>query len=606
MRRDMRRLGNLAMIGSGASTVYSMKHLLDSAAVLGGELESVTVFEKSGRAGYGMPYSPDTTDRHNMSNISSEEIPDLGESFYDFLIRQADGKLEEWAIDRDSLNESEVYCRLALGEYLHSRYQAIKGGLEAVGIRVEERLRSEVEDIRDEPEGDHVILELKGGHGEAFDTVVIATGHAWEDKDDPARGYHASPWPIGKVLPAEGNYHNHRIGTLGASLSAFDVISSLAHRHGKFYKNGHGFIYKPHEGTEEFGLVMHAANGRLPHLQFDQVEPFREVYRHVGRERLLGLADGGGRLRLDCYFDEVCRPALLRAFGKDGLELMVGKLSDGEFGLEDFVEEMTDRHDHGDAFAGMKLEMLEARHSVRSHTPIHWKETLDDLLYCLNYHAELLPAEDHLRLQRVVMPFLMNVIAAMPLPSAHILLALHDAGKLDLVTGYVSRNEGREGDTETLVSVDHEGGTKETRYAMFIDCGGQRPLELEDFPFRSLVESGAVRKARAEFIDPAMAGEAAGERRKSLIFEEAGRTFYHTGGIDIDAGFRVIGGDGESNKRIYDIAFPHTSGVRPYSYGLQACNATSGVMVEGWVRAIREHRAVAGGLEKVSELYEEV
>ena len=55
--------------------------------------------------------------------------------------------------------------------------------------------------------------------------------------------------------------------------------------------------------------------------------------------------------------------------------------------------------------------------SVLEHKPIHWKETIDDLIYTLNFHAELMPAEDHLTLKSLVMPFLMNVIAAMP-PSA--------------------------------------------------------------------------------------------------------------------------------------------------------------------------------------------
>ena len=53
------------------------------------------------------------------------------------------------------------------------------------------------------------------------------------------------------------------------------------------------------------------------------------------------------------------------------------------------------------------------------------------LFYTLNYHAELLPAEDHLALRSTVMPFLMNVIAALPLRSARMLLALDKAGILD-------------------------------------------------------------------------------------------------------------------------------------------------------------------------------
>lgn len=30
---------------------------------------------------------------------------------------------------------------------------------------------------------------------------------------------------------------------------------------------------------------------------------------------------------------------------------------------------------------------------------------------------------------------------------------------------------------------------------------------------------------------------------------------------------------------ICDVSFTHTSGCRPYSYGLQACNATSAILI---------------------------
>ena len=59
-----------------------------------------------------------------------------------------------------------------------------------------------------------------------------------------------------------------------------------------------------------------------------------------------------------------------------------------------------------------------------------------------------------------------------------------------------------------------------------------------------------------------------------------GQSKLRLGGIAIDGYFRIIGENGQSNPRIFDIAFPHATGVRPYTYGLQACNTTASIVVQ--------------------------
>ncbi|RYD26600.1 MAG: hypothetical protein EOP86_25710, partial [Verrucomicrobiaceae bacterium] len=444
------------------------------------------------------------------------------------------------------------------------------------GIAVQEYPDCEILDVHDLPADRRTTLLTVEGVWLEFDKVVIATGHHWAAEDDPARGYYASPWPITKILPGKGEHCNFTIGTLGASLSAFDVVSSLTHRHGSF-KIGKGgkLTFEPHAGTENFKIVMHSEKGLLPHLQFDQEELFREIYRHVSREELLALIDEAGFLRMGSYFDKVCRPALVKAFEKDGIPELVGLLEKPEFGLEDFAARMTGEHHYADAFEGMRLEMAEAEKSVLNHKPIHWKEVTDDLMYTLNFHAELMPAEDHLVLQSVVMPFLLNVVAAMPLHSGNTILALHEAGKLEIVPGRVSVDDGTGGEGMTRVKVEQEGvGEYTLDYRMFINCSGQKPLQPEDYPFPSLVREGSVRKARAPFAHPMEATEKVPEEKRDRLFRKDGEILYAIGGVDIDGTCRIVGEDGKPNPRIHDIAFAHASGVRPYSYGLQACSHT--------------------------------
>ena len=597
---------HLAIIGSGASSIYLLKHLLDEAHTLRSHLAEISIFERHGITGMGMPYSPQTTDRYNMSNISSEELPALPVTFGDWLRAQERSRLVALGVEAATISDGEVYSRLALGQYLQEQYRTILAGLQNAGIGMHEHASCEIIDIQDHPHGKKVTLLTSTGASHDFDRVVIATGHCWAGEDRPEAGFYASPWPIFKLLPEEGELHNFAIGTLGASLSAFDVIASLAHRHGEFLMESGRMSYQPHPGTEEFKIVMHSSHGLLPHLQFAQVEPFREIYRHVDREGLLSLVDGDGFLRIDTYFDKVCRPALILAFQKDDMPQMVKRLFDSSFGLRDFTQVMTDQHDYTDAFEGMRSEMVEARESVLQDRPIHWKEVLDDLMYTLNFHAELLPAEDHLLLQTTVMPFLMNVIAAMPLPSGDTILALRDAGKLDIQSGKVSIEEKAEKEGMTTITVDDEGKVSTVSYRMFIDCSGQKGLELEDYPFPSLVKAGLARKARASFVSPDTAASGVPEEKKDHLFRDKAALYFHTGGVDIDATYRLIGSDGAANPRIHDIAFPHTSGVRPYSYGLQACSHTSGIVVQSWVDEVTAAAPVDGSLENVTEIYEKV
>lgn len=596
----MKALGHLGIVGTGPTTLFLLQHIAANAAQLDGSIASITLFEKTDLPGYGMPYHPETTDRFHLSNISSEEIPELPETLFDWLRARSDEELAAWGIERETLSPSGIYIRLALGEYFHAQYEILLQKLRDAGIPITEHTPCEIIDVVPGESDEPVAAVDQDGRSHAFDTLVLATGHEWGDEDRPQNGYFASPWPIRKILPDDGEVLNFSIGTLGASLSAFDVVSSLAHRHGSFEKGG--LKYRPNNGTEDFKLFMHSAQGWLPHLQFEQVEPYRVIYRHTDRDTMLDLRDDEGRLRLGDYFDRVCRPALSRAFAKDGMDEMVRCLEESDFGLEEFVEVMSERHDYTDAFEGLRKELSEAGDAARHHRPVHWKEVLDDLIFSLNFHAALMPAEDHITLKKTLLPFLMNVIAAMPLPSARLLLALHEAGKLELVTGHAEVDEDEEQPGDIPVTVEDEGRSSQKHYGRFVDCSGQKPLEVDDYPFASLVAAGKIRAARAPFMDASRAAALVDEEDNLLIRNDEG-VFLKIGGIDIDAAYRIVGEDGRPDERIHELVFSHTSGARPYSYGIQACNATAGVVVGAWLKALADDRSLDASPEGITEDY---
>jgi hypothetical protein len=90
-----------------------------------------------------------------------------------------------------------------------------------------------------------------------------------------------------------------------------------------------------------------------------------------------------------------------------------------------------------------------------------------------------------------------------------------------------------------------------------------------------------------------------------LVFQKQSELLLYTGGLDIDAAYRLINKNGNPNDNIYDISFTHTSGCRPYSYGLQACSATSKILTEVWLSAISENSEINVEIEKITELYDD-
>lgn len=317
------------------------------------------------------------------------------------------------------------------------------------------------------------------------------------------------------------------------------------------------------------------------------------------------LLDSDGFLRIADYFDILCRSPLISALTRDGEQGIAEKLRHNDFGIEDFISIMSERHRYIDSFEGMKEEMVGARLSVQENRPIHWMETLDDLMYGLNYHAELMPAEDHLFLRKKVMPFLMNVIAALPLRSAEILLALYDAGCIEMEPGMVDMDEMGEGHNDTSICVTSaEGTSKNFQYRMFVVCAGQKNTGIDEFPFPSLLENDIVSGPIAKFSDyNAYVSGTKAEVGLDLKFIGS-ETYMTLPGITIDSAYRVIGKDGRLNHSLFDVNFTHTSGLQPYSFGLQACNATSSILVESWIQELRGSMDVGTDIDQASEIYE--
>lgn len=593
----------LAIVGSGPTAIYLLKHILENAKFIYSQIDSITIFEKENMMGLGMPYNPETTDKYNLSNISSEEIPDLPESFANWLRKQNPELLKKFNVTHLPISDSAVYSRLALGAYFHEQYKLLVEKLITSGFHITELPRHEVKDIVLDETGSAVEVIVNSSQTHSFSKVVIAVGHEIKDTDQPEKGYYDSPWPIKKLIPERNEFYNFKIGMLGASLSAFDVATSLAHRHGNFVKTENGLTFNLHEAATGFKIILHSAEGWLPHLQYEQEKPMREIYRHTTRSEILALVDENGFLDMETFFEHICRPALIQAFQKDEKYDIINEFENPNFKFKDFIKLMSAKHEYVNSFLGMEKEMIFALDALKNNKPIHWMETLDDLMYCLNFHVELLPAEDHLFFRKEIMPFLMNVIAALPLSSAEILLAMYHAGCIDLVVGKVKIQDSEK--KQTLIKITGIDGVEHTNaFNLFINCGGQENVELENYPFKSMVKLGTVRKARTKFKTIPASKELNVLINEEKVFRDNEEIFLNIGGIDVDATYNVIRETGVVEPKIHDIAFTHITGCRPYSYGLQACNATSSILVNTWVELNRKNLSTKTPIQTITKLYE--
>jgi uncharacterized NAD(P)/FAD-binding protein YdhS len=579
----------LAIIGGGPSALFTLSHFHNHVGMLRHRFHRILIFEREKNVGPGMPYSRAHTSGLNLSNISSEELPKLPETFASWLGEMGEAGLQRLGID-PPVRETGIYPRVALGDYFQEQFAKLSDMLKAAEVTVEIHTDSEVCDIVP-LEADGYTVLTRDGLSLSAGTVVIATGHVW-DRDEDAINF-ASPWPIKKLLPAQGGFHNFPIGLLGASLSAVDVINVLAHHHGSFHEEDGRLVYTPYLGADQFKLVMHSADGLLSHLQFEQDEPKRELYRHCGADEIDQLIDDKGHLRVSDYFDRICRPALVSALRKDGMEPEADSLESPVFSFEDFAEMMKEKHLSPHPFDLMKTEFEEERKKIRRRKPTHWKEVLDDLMYTLNFHARLLPAEDHVELKSQILPFVMNVMAALPLKSAKILMAVHDAGRLELIPGKVETDHAKNEPTVRVKASDGNGEIHE--YRLFIDCSGQSPVGERSFPFRSLVEHALVSTALADVAsEESMEDIDTAKIRKT----SRGSSAMELGGMAVTDSYQLIADRGKPTNGLYDIAVPHIAGLRPYCYGLQACDEAAGILVAHLLDTmpVPEASMIAGGM----------
>ena len=547
----------IAILGGGPSGLFMYKRLVES----GIDGLVVEIFERKNTLGSGMPYSPEGANQEHITNVSDNEIPVIFNSIEDWVKIAPKAILEKFHIDSDNFNEYKVLPRLFFGAYLSAQFDLLNKSADEKGIVTNIHLNTEVTDIINYQANNEVGVEINGAEVINFDRVIVCVGHNWPKKHEgKVADYYDSPYPPQKLAKR----FNHPIALMGSSLTAIDAIRTIARNNGHFEDEADGtYKFILDKESDKLKIVMHSRNGLLPAIRFHLEDS------HLGKDETLSKAEiqqnikeNGGFISLDYVFEKNFK----EQFKKKDPEFYK-KIAD--LNLETFVDRMMSYRENVPPFDLFKKEYEEAEKSIDQHRSIYWKEALAVLSFAMNYPAKYLCAEDMLRLQKVLMPLISIVIAFVPQSSCRDLMALHDAGILEIIS------VGEDSDVEPL----DQGGANYTYinekeaeisvdYETFINCVGQPHLSYEDFPFKSLVKAGAVSPATLKFKSNEMAAAEEEKENKLVSKNEDGTYLLQVPGITINDAFQVVDHSGEANNRIYIMAVPYIGGYNPDYSGI--------------------------------------
>lgn len=499
----------VAIIGSGPTGIYTLKGLVASPRPL-----SITIFEAEGDPGKGTPYHPDINDGAMLSNIASIELPEICETLVAWLRRQTDADLQRLGIGRASIREREFYPRIVLGEFLQAQFLQLIDTGRARGHLIDVKARHRVLDIALQQtdirltvrQADGLVAEF------AFDHVVMATGHDWPEDIEVRPGYFVSPWPA----PALKAIGSGRVAILGTSLSGIDALITVATAHGAFYRDAAGGLeYQPAPDTHEFHVTMMSRKGILPEADFYCEIPYLPPTVCTPQAIDALLASGRHDL-LDEIFD-LFRRELVAADPAYAVQIGLPMLT-----VETLAPAYFADRENSDPFTWAARNLAQAAQNKANEYTVQWRYAI------LRMHEVVAKAIPHLdtvdlgRFHKHFKTVFVDDYATVPHASIERLLALHRAGKLDILAlgkDYEIATEG----VEHGILLRHNG---ETRYFdAFIDATGQHALSADDLPFPTLAGQGVILKAATPEV-------------QSLVLADEDAAIVRTGGIDLDAAFR--------------------------------------------------------------------
>jgi uncharacterized NAD(P)/FAD-binding protein YdhS len=503
-------------------TLYVLKHLMESRPAL-----EINVYESSDSAGTGMPYRPGMNSDEMLCNAFSREIPYATQPLIDWLEGLPARELNEWELSWHDISPRAFYPRVLIGAYLQSEFNAVCEALRAKGHRVSVTTGCRVTDIFPEDSG-FTLRCLVEGSSKDFrcDDVLIATGHAWPEAPEIDGINLVSPWPYTNLtaLPPAA------IGVLGSSLSAIDVLVALGQEHGTFTEAGE-VRWKAKAGTEPLKIRMFSLREVMPEGDFYYPFPYLPL-EHITKTAVLAEVAKGQDNLLERVFglllDELdhADPDYLNELGPEART------------ISGFADAYFARRERLGGLAAVKRDLAETRQSLRSRKTIPHRYALLRGHEAFDHVLRHLSEEDYATFHTHLMPVFGDCYAAVPHLSLSRVIALYDAGILELHATL--------GD-DAFKGLDDGRTEVHTKDGVFvcdfmIDARGQAPHPVSALPFPTLIK--AIKDTEKPLAEPFR--------------------------LDIKTANR---------GRVYCLAMPQLLARFPFSQGLPGCHDLAGIAV---------------------------
>lgn len=552
----------VALVGGGPAALFMMKNIIRSEY----RPAIIYIFEKNERLGAGMPYGKHGSSHEHVANVSANELPELEDTFEDYILKHPTNEFPDF-FTNGSINPYQVIPRLLLGNYLENQFEKYISIAKHSGIEVIIRKNTAVEDIKQIEEKKFNIIDHKG-HTYKSDAVVICTGHFWPKKhEEKVKGWYDSPYPPSKFdFPT-----NFPVAIRGTSLTAVDAIKTISRRNGTYMmKKDKSLRYILNEDSQNFSIDLFSLGGFLPALRFhsedDAYSPewsmsFDEIYEYKKNH--------GGFVDLDHVFEINFKLPLQK---KDPeFHDQIKTLS-----IEDFVDKMMEIRKELDSFELFKAEFAEAEKSIRRKQSISWKETLSAFSYAMNYPAKHFSAEDMLRLRKTLMPLISIIIASLPQSSYQEIIALYDAGIINLIqVNKESRVEPHPDSGGIYYYRSNDETEVETHYQLYVDAIGQQPMEINNVPFEGLKSGELISSGYLLFRDEAY-GEKLYTSKDEQVMKGYNNNYYlKVHGLSINDHFQAQNSYGQITENLYIMAVPYIGGLNPDYSGLDFCDTAS-------------------------------
>ncbi len=477
----MSTLPRIAIVGAGPMSIYTIKGLLKSETAL-----DLTIFDMADLAGCGMPYRSGMNADYMYCNAFSKEIPPITRRLVTWLHDQDDNFLHDWDLEQDDIDARDFYPRVLIGEFLKSELKDICSAGRDAGHKISVLTRHEVVDVL--PVEGAFTLEINSAAGKSrrrFDNVVLATGHDWPKSPKIDKADLVSPWPYTNITDLPPG----KIGILGSSLSAIDVIVALGQEHGTFKEDGDKLDWFPNKGREALSTTMVSHKGIMPEPDFYYPYPYEPLV-HVHADAVSEeVAKGSSKLLARVF------ALLLSELNQVSPEYMAELGADAQT-IEGFSEAY---FAHRERLGGLRALRETLNISIQSKKN---KETQHHRYALLRGHENFELILEHLddgdwaTFNDELMPVFGDCYAAIPHISVRRVLALYDAGVLQIIpTGPEGsfRNNRKGGVSVTTIDGD-------VAFDAVVDARGQAPAPLRDLPFPTLI-SGLV-DPDADLLEP--------------------------------------------------------------------------------------------------------